>query len=60
MIAVHWTDHEFMYWNQNVLLFSPLGIGVVAGMLRVDPEGKNEHMGAQVRPGGAGVGGSWP
>ncbi len=28
-IAVHWTDHEFMYWNQNVLLFSPLALGLV-------------------------------
>ena len=26
LIAVHWTDHEFMYWNQNALLFTPLGI----------------------------------
>lgn len=24
LFLVHWTDHEFMYWNQNILLFSPL------------------------------------
>ena len=35
LIAVHWTDHEFMYWNQNVLLFSPLGAGVAFGLVRV-------------------------
>ena len=28
-VAVHWTDHEFMYWNQNVLLFSPLGLALL-------------------------------
>ncbi|NNM35324.1 MAG: DUF4105 domain-containing protein [Gemmatimonadetes bacterium] len=27
-VAVHWTDHEFMYWNQNVLIFSPLGLAL--------------------------------
>ncbi len=28
-LAVHFTDHEFMYWNQNVLIFSPLGLALV-------------------------------
>ena len=39
MIAVHGTDHEFMYWNQNILLFSPLGVGVAAGLFRVAAKG---------------------
>ena len=45
MIGVHWTDHDFMYWNQNVLLFSPLGIGVVAGVLRVVRKGRTSIWG---------------
>ena len=45
MIGVHWTDHDFMYWNQNVLLFSPLGIGVVAGVLRVIRKGRTSIWG---------------
>ena len=40
MIAVHWTDHEFMYWNQNILLLSPLGAGVAAGLVRVAKKGR--------------------
>ena len=28
-VAVHWTDHEFMYWNQNILVFSPLGLALM-------------------------------
>ena len=39
LIGMHWTDHEFMYWNQNVLLFSPLGIGVAIGLTRVSGRG---------------------
>ncbi len=40
MIVMYWTDHEFMYWNQSVLLFSPLGAGVAAGLLRVVRKGR--------------------
>ena len=40
MILMYWTDHEFMYWNQSVLLFSPLGAGVAAGLLRVAWKGR--------------------
>ena len=40
MIAVHWTDHQFMYWNQNILLLSPLGAGVAAGLVRVAKKGR--------------------
>ena len=56
MIAVHWTDHEFMYWNQNVLLFSPLGIGVVAGMLRVVRKGRTSIWGRRFVLGALGLG----
>ena len=45
MIAVHWTDHEFMYWNQNVLLLSPLGAGVALGVLRVARKGRTGTWG---------------
>jgi len=40
MIVMYWTDHEFMYWNQSVLLFSPLGAGVTLGLLRVVRKGR--------------------
>ncbi len=33
-VLMHLTDHEFMYWNRNVLVFSPLGIGVAIAMVR--------------------------
>ena len=39
LIGMHWTDHEFMYWNQNVLLFSPLGLGVAIGLVRISRRG---------------------
>ena len=39
LVGMHWTDHEFMYWNQNVLLFSPLGICVAVGLVRVARRG---------------------
>ncbi len=45
LIAVHWTDHEFMYWNQNVLLFSPLGAGVAYGLGRVSVRGRASAWG---------------
>ena len=34
LIVMHWTDHDFMYWNRNVLVFSPLGIVVAAALVR--------------------------
>lgn len=45
LIAVHWTDHEFMYWNQNVLLLSPLGAGVAYGLVRVSVRGRTSAWG---------------
>ena len=44
-IGVHWTDHVFIYWNQNVLLFSPLGLGVAAGVLRMLRKGRTSIWG---------------
>ena len=44
-IGVHWTDHVFIYWNHNVLLFSPLGIGVAAGVLRMLRKGRTSIWG---------------
>ena len=26
LVAMHFTGHDFLYWNQNVLLFSPVGL----------------------------------
>lgn len=34
LVAVHWTDHEFMYWNQNALLFAPLGLVLAPAAVR--------------------------
>lgn len=45
LIAVHWTDHEFMYWNQNVLLFSPLGAGVALALVRASMRGRTSVWG---------------
>ena len=39
MITLHWTDHPFTYWNQNILLFSPLGPVVAAGLMRTARKG---------------------
>ena len=56
IIAVHWTDHEFMYWNRNVLLFSPLGAGVAVGLLRVLRKGKTSIWGRRFVLGSLGLG----
>ena len=39
LVAIHWTDHEFMYGNQNWLLFSPLGPGVAISLVRTTSKG---------------------
>ena len=44
-IGVHWTDHVFIYWNHNVLLFSPLGLGVAAGVVRMLRKGRTSIWG---------------
>ena len=28
LVFMHWTDHEFLYWNRNILVFSPLSLGL--------------------------------
>ena len=30
VIGMHWTDHEFLYMNRNVLIFSPAGLLLAA------------------------------
>ena len=55
MIAAHWTDHEFMYWNQNVLLFSPLGVGVAWGLVRVARKGSTSIWGRRFALGTLGL-----
>ena len=55
MIAAHWTDHEFMYWNQNILLFSPLGAGVAWGLVRVTRKGGTSIWGRRFALGSLGL-----
>ena len=55
MIGVHWTDHVFMYWNQNVLLFSPLGIAVMAAVLRAIRKGRTSIWGRRFVLGALGL-----
>lgn len=45
LIGIHWTDHQFMYWNHNVLLFSPLGAGVAFSLIRVAARGRTSVWG---------------
>ena len=44
-IGIHWTDHDFIYWNWNGLILSPLGLGVVVGMLRMLRKGRTSVWG---------------
>lgn len=45
LIGIHWTDHQFMYWNHNILLFSPLGAGVALSVIRVAARGRTSAWG---------------
>ena len=45
MVTLYWTDHSFTYWNQNILLFSPLGVGVAVGLTRVAAKGTTSVWG---------------
>ena len=44
VVGMHWTDHEFLYMNRNVLVFSPAGLGVavlaplLAGRMHAAPK----------------------
>ena len=55
LVAMHWTDHEFMYWNRNFLLFSPLGLGVAVGLVRVARRGTTGLWGRRFALGSLGL-----
>ena len=44
-IGIRWTDHDFIYWNQNGLILTPLGLGVAVGMLRMLGKGRTSIWG---------------
>ncbi len=52
MIALHWTEHPFTYWNQNLLLFSPLGPVVAASLMRTAAKGTTSVWGRRFLLGG--------
>ena len=45
IVALHWTAHTFTYWNQNFLLFSPLGALVAASLIRTSVKGTTSVWG---------------
>ncbi len=45
IVALHWTAHTFTYWNQNILLFSPLGPLVGASLIRTARKGTTSVWG---------------
>lgn len=45
IVALHWTAHTFTYWNQNILLFSPLGPLVGASLIRTAVKGTTSVWG---------------
>ena len=45
IVALHWTAHTFTYWNQNFLLFSPLGSLVAASLVRTAVKGTTSVWG---------------
>ena len=55
LVAMHWTDHEFMYWNRNFLVFSPLGLGVAFGLLRTARKGTTGPWGRRFALGSVGL-----
>ena len=55
LVVMHWTDHEFMYWNRNVLVFSPLGLGVAVGLVRVAGKGTTGLWSRRFALGSAGL-----
>ena len=55
LVAMHWTDHEFMYWNRNFLVFSPLGLGVAFGLFRTAREGTTGPWGRRSALGSVGL-----
>ena len=45
IVALHWTEHTFTYWNQNFLLFSPLAAPAAAGLIRTTVRGTTSVWG---------------
>lgn len=45
IVVLHWTEHTFTYWNQNILLFSPLGLLVAASLIRTAVKGTTSVWG---------------
>ncbi len=45
IVALHWTAHTFTYWNQNVLLFSPLASLASASLIRTAVRGTTSVWG---------------
>ncbi len=45
MIGVHFTSHDFMYLNPNLLLFSPLGAAAGLSLVRVARKGRTSLWG---------------
>ena len=45
IVALHWTAHTFTYWNQNILIFSPLGPLAAASMIRTAVRGTTSVWG---------------
>ena len=45
IVVLHWTAHTFTYWNQNILLFSPLGALVAASLTRTSVRGTTSVWG---------------
>ena len=45
IVALHWTEHTFTYWNQNILLFSPLAVPAAASLIRTTLRGTTSVWG---------------
>lgn len=45
MLVLHWTNHPFTYWNQNILLFGPLGTIVAGSLMRTAVKGRTSVWG---------------
>lgn len=48
MITLYWTNHPFTYWNQNLLLFSPLGAAAAGSLVRTAVKGSTGVWGRRL------------
>ncbi len=55
LLFVHWTAHEFMHFNPNLLLFSPLGVGAGLSLVRVARKGRTSVWGRRFALSSAGL-----